>query len=55
MVHRTPLNKRKKAYDREGDMKAKWFYLFLIAQLCALFGLVVGVVFFIVRLLKMCS
>ena len=55
MVRRAPLNKRKTAYDREGDMKTKWFYLFLIAQFCALFGLVVGVAFFIVRLVKMFS
>jgi len=34
---------------RNTDTKTKLFYLFLIAQLCSLFGLVVGILFFVLR------
>ena len=33
-------------------MKVTLFYLFFIAQICAIFGLVVGVAFFILRIFK---
>jgi len=44
------LGKRDRAY--ESDTKTKLFYLFLIAQICAIFGMVAGIVFFILRLFK---
>lgn len=43
---------RKRPYGRERDIREKLFYLFLIAQVCAIFGMVVGVLFFILRLMK---
>jgi hypothetical protein len=43
---------RKRPYDRARDVREKLFYLFLIAQVCAIFGMVVGVLFFILRLIK---
>lgn len=36
---------------RDTEIKTKLFYLFFIAQLCAIFGMVVGVIFFILRLI----
>ena len=53
MTRTYEFGKRKRALDRDGDMRTKLFYLFLIAQICSLFGLVVGTIFFIVRLLRM--
>ena len=44
---------RKRPYDRARDTREKLFYLFLVAQVCAIFGMVVGVLFFILRLLKL--
>ena len=44
---------RKRPYDRERDIREKLFYLFLIAQVCAIFGMVVGVIFFILRVMKL--
>ena len=43
---------KKRAYNRAKDMRENLFYLFLIAQVCAIFGMIVGVLFFIWRLLK---
>jgi len=43
---------RTRNYDRARDTREKLFYLFLFAQVCAIFGMVVGVLFFIWRLLK---
>ncbi|NVM24307.1 MAG: hypothetical protein HWN70_00115 [Desulfobacterales bacterium] len=50
MTIKPEISKRKRAH--ESDTKTKLFYLFLIAQICSLFGLVVGVLFFILRLLR---
>jgi len=36
----------------DSDTKTKLFYLFLIAQICSLFGLVVGILFFMLRFLR---
>jgi len=44
---------RKRPYDRERDIREKLFYLFLVAQVCAIFGMVVGVIFFILRIMKL--
>jgi len=44
---------RKKPYHRTKDPREKLFYLFLVAQICAIFAMVVGVLFFIVRIIKM--
>lgn len=43
----------KRPNDRGRDTREKLFYLFLVAQVCAIFGMVVGVLFFILRLLKL--
>jgi hypothetical protein len=45
--------KRKKPYDRARDTREKLFYLFLVAQVCAIFGMVVGVLFLIVRIITL--
>jgi hypothetical protein len=37
---------------RDVDTREKLFYLFLIAQICAIFCMVVGVLFFILRILR---
>jgi hypothetical protein len=34
------------------DTREKLFYLFLIAQICAIFCMIVGVLFFILRILR---
>lgn len=52
MTIQREATKRKRPYDRERDIREKLFYLFLIAQVCAIFGMVVGVLFFILRLIK---
>jgi len=44
------VSKRNRAY--ESDTKTKLFYLFLVAQICSLFGLVVGILFFVLRFLR---
>jgi len=44
---------RKIPHDRARDTREKLFYLFLVAQVCAIFGMVVGVLFFIVRIIKL--
>ena len=38
---------------RDVDTREKLFYLFFLAQVCAIFGMVVGVLFFILRLMKL--
>jgi hypothetical protein len=43
----------KRPYDRARDTREKLFYLFLVAQICAIFSMVVGVLFFILRLMKL--
>jgi len=43
MTIKPEISRRNRAY--ESDTKTKLFYLFLIAQLCSLFGLVVGILF----------
>ncbi|UCH00651.1 MAG: hypothetical protein JSU78_01390 [Deltaproteobacteria bacterium] len=37
---------------RDNDIKTKLFYLFLIAQICAIFGMVVGILFLILRVFR---
>jgi hypothetical protein len=44
---------RKRVDNRAKDTREKLFYLFLIAQVCAVFGMVVGVLFFILRILTL--
>lgn len=44
---------KKRPYGRARDTREKLFYLFLVAQICAIFGMVVGVLFFIMRLMKL--
>ena len=46
------LTKRKRPYERDKNTKVTLFYLFFIAQICALFGLVVGILFFILRFFR---
>ena len=41
-----------RSYERDGDIRTKLFYLFLIAQVCAIFGMAVGILFFILRIFK---
>jgi len=43
----------KRFYSRKKDTREKLFYLFLIAQVCAIFGMIMGVIFFILRILKL--
>ena len=43
----------KRPYGRARDTREKLFYLFLVAQVCAIFGMVVGVLFFILRIIKL--
>jgi F0F1-type ATP synthase membrane subunit c/vacuolar-type H+-ATPase subunit K len=45
--------KSKRQHDKERDTREKFFYLFLLAQICAIFGMVVGVLFFIARIIKL--
>jgi hypothetical protein len=52
MTIRLELNKSNRANQRDSDAKTKLFYLFLIAQICAIFCMVVGILFFILRLSK---
>jgi len=46
------LTKRKRPYEMNKNTKVTLFYLFFIAQICALFGLVVGILFFILRFFR---
>jgi hypothetical protein len=46
-------SKRNRTYERDRDNKTKLFYLFLIAQICAIFGMVVGVLFLFYGLLEL--
>jgi hypothetical protein len=43
---------RKRPHNRVRDTREKLFCLFLVAQVCAIFGMVVGVLFFILRIMK---
>jgi hypothetical protein len=43
---------KKRPYPRTRDPREKLFYLFLVAQLCAIFAMVVGVLFFILRIIR---
>jgi len=48
----TALSKKQRPNKRDNNPKMALFYLFLIAQICAIFGLVVGIGFFIVRVFR---
>ena len=52
MIIKPGLSKRTRAYERDRDNKRTLFYLFFIAQLCSLFCLVVGILFFILRFFR---
>jgi hypothetical protein len=52
MILQRETTTKRRPYDRDRDIREKLFYLFLIAQVCAIFGMVVGVLFFILRLIK---
>jgi hypothetical protein len=39
-------------HRRNVDSREKLFYLFLIAQICAIFCMVAGVLFFILRIVR---
>jgi hypothetical protein len=52
MIIKLDLSKRTRAYERDRDTKRTLFYLFFIAQLCSLFCLVVGILFFILRFFR---
>jgi hypothetical protein len=47
------LKHTKRTYRQDKDPREKLFYLFLIAQICAIFCMVVGVLFFILRILTL--
>ena len=42
----------KRPYGRDRDIRERLFYLFLIAQICAICGMIVGVLFFVLRLIN---
>ena len=49
---RPEARKKTGVSDRDTEIKTKLFYLFFIAQICAIFGMVVGVLFFILRFFR---
>ena len=52
MNSKRETNKRRdRSNGRDTEIKTRLFYFFFIAQLCAIFGMVVGVIFFILRLI----
>ena len=55
MTNKVVVSKRKRTYEQERDFKTKLFFLFFLAQICAIIGMVVGVLFFILRIFKLIS
>jgi len=45
-------SRRIKNSRQETDIKTKLFYIFFIAQICAIFCMVVGVIFLILRIIN---
>lgn len=52
MTVQREAGEKKRPYQRRRDPREKLFYLFLVAQICAIFAMVVGVLFFILRIIK---
>jgi hypothetical protein len=52
MTLRLEVNRRNSAFQRDRDTKRALFYLFFIAQICSICCLVVGILFFILRFLR---
>ncbi|UCE33243.1 MAG: hypothetical protein JSV55_07195 [Deltaproteobacteria bacterium] len=52
MTLRLGVTRRNSAFQRDRDTRKQLFYLFLIAQICAIFCMVVGILFFILRFLR---
>ncbi|HUT70829.1 MAG TPA: hypothetical protein VMW89_09145 [Desulfatiglandales bacterium] len=53
MTLRLEMNRRNSAFQRDRDTRKRLFYLFFIAQICSIFCLVVGILFFILRFLRL--
>ncbi|MFW6146971.1 MAG: hypothetical protein ACOC6B_01085 [Thermodesulfobacteriota bacterium] len=51
-VHRETRTRKRPYHLKNKDPREKLFYLFLVAQLAAIVAMVLGVLFFILRIIK---
>jgi hypothetical protein len=52
MAPKFDVSIRNRPSERDRETKKALFYLFFIAQICSLFCMVVGILFFILRFLR---